>query len=49
MVYTYIYTYTVKYYSAIFLKSEIFPFTMTWIDVEGILVSETNQTKTNTI
>ena len=36
------YMYTMEYYSAI-KKNEILPFTTTWIDLEGIMLSEINQ------
>ena len=36
--------YTMEYYSAI-KKNEILPFATTWIDLEGVILSETNQTK----
>ena len=38
------YTYTMEYYSAI-KKNEILPFVTTWIDLEGIMLSETSQTE----
>ena len=38
----YTYTYTTKYYSAI-RKSEIMPFTATWIDLELIISNEVSQ------
>ena len=37
-----------EYYSAI-KKNEIKPFAATWIDLENIILSEVNQTKTNII
>ena len=37
-----------NYYSAI-RKNEILPFVTTWMDLEGIMVSEIRQQKTNTI
>ena len=40
--------YTMEYYSAI-KKNEILPFVTTWMDLEGIMLSEISQTKTNTI
>ena len=36
--------YTMEYYSAI-KKNEILPFVTTWIDLEGIMLSETSQTE----
>ena len=39
-------TYIMEYYSAI-KKNKIMPFTATWIDLEIIILSEVNQTKTN--
>ena len=39
--------YLVEYYSAI-KKSEILLFATTWNDLEGIMLSEASQTKTNT-
>ena len=47
-VYIYIYhthiTHTMKYYSAI-RKDEILPFAGTWMDLEGIMLSEISQTE----
>ena len=40
----YIYTHTRKYYSAI-KKNEILPFAATWVDLEGIMLSEISQTE----
>ena len=40
------YIYTMEYYSAI-RKNEILPFVTTWMDLEGIMPSERNQTKRN--
>ena len=37
-----------EYYSAI-KKNEILPFATTWMDLEGIMLSEISQTKTNTV
>ena len=48
MWYMYIYTYTIEYYSAI-KKNEVLPFATTWLDLEGIILSEVSQRKTNTI
>ena len=42
------YTYTMGYYSAI-KNNEIMPFAATWMDLEIIILSEVNQTKTNII
>ena len=35
---------TWKYYSAV-KKTEILPFATTWMDLEGIMLSEVNQTE----
>ena len=40
--------YTMEYYSAI-EKNEILPFAATWMDLEGIMLSEISQTKTNVL
>ena len=37
-----------EYYSAM-KKNEILPFATTWMDLEGITLSEISQRKTNTI
>ena len=37
-----------EYYSAI-EKNEILSFATTWMDLEGIMISEISQTKTNTV
>ena len=42
------YIYTVEYYSAI-KKNKILPFTSTWMDWEGIILSGRSQRKTNTV
>ena len=42
------YIYTMKYYSAV-KKNEVLPFATTWLDLEGIMLSEVSQRKTNTI
>ena len=42
------YTYTMEYYSAI-KKNEIMPFAAIWMDLEGIMLSEISQRKTNTV
>ena len=39
------YIYTMEYYSAI-KENEIMPFAATWMDLEIIILSELNQTKT---
>ena len=38
--------YTVEHYSAI-KQNEILPFAATWMDLEGIMLSEISQAKTN--
>ena len=40
--------YTMEYYSAI-KKNEILPFATTWIELEGIMLSEISQRKTKII
>ena len=40
--------YTMEYYSTI-KKNEILPFASTWIDLEGIMLSEISQRKINII
>ena len=40
------YVYTMEYYLGI-KKNEILPFTTTWIELEGIMLSEISQRKTN--
>ena len=42
------YIYTMEYYSAI-TKNEIFPFATTWMEREGIMISEISQRKTKII
>ena len=42
------YIYTMEYYSGI-KKNEILPFTTTWMELEGIMLSEISQRKTNII
>ena len=42
------YIYTMEYYSAV-RKNKIFPFVTTWMDLEGIMLSEIRQRKTNTV
>ena len=43
-----IYIYTTEYYSDIKMN-EILPFATTWMDLEGIILSDISQTKTNTV
>ena len=43
-----VYIYTMEYYSAIKMN-EIVPFATMWIDLEGIMLSEISQSKTNTV
>ena len=45
---THTHRYITEYYSAI-KKKEILPFATTWTDLEGIILSEASQTKTNII
>ena len=40
--------YTMEYYSAI-RKKEIMPFTVTWLGLETVILSEVSQTKTSMI
>ena len=42
------YIYTVEYYLAI-KKNEILPFATTWMELEGIMLSEISQRNTNII
>ena len=42
------YIYTMEYYSAI-KRNEILPFATTWMELEGIMLSEISQRKTNII
>ena len=46
-IHAYKYVYIMDYYSAI--KNEILPFATSWIDLEGIMLSELSHTKTNTV
>ena len=39
-----VYIYTMEYYSAI-KNNEIKPFAATWIDLEGVILSEVSHTK----
>ena len=43
-----VYIYTMEYYSAT-KKNEIFPFATTWMELEGIMLSEISQRNTNII
>ena len=45
---THTHTHTLEYYSAI-KKNEILPTEVMWVDLENIMLSEINQTETNTI
>ena len=38
----------IEYYSVI-KKNEILPFAKTWMDFEGVMLSEISQRKTNTV
>ena len=42
-----VYKHTMEYYPAI-KKDKILPFATTWMDLEGIMLSEISQTKKNT-
>ena len=42
------YIYTMEYYSAI-KKNELLPFATTWMELEGIMLSEISQRKTKII
>ena len=42
------YIYTMEYYLAI-KKNEILPFATTWMELEGIMLSEMSQRKTNIV
>ena len=44
VVYIYIYIYTMEYYSAI-RKDEYLPFTLTWMELEGIMLSKISQSE----
>ena len=48
VVYIYIYIHMVDYYSAI-KKNGILPFATPWVDLQGIMLSEISQGKTNTV
>ena len=41
----YIYTYT--HNGILFIKNGILPFVTTWMDIEGVMLSEISQTKKN--
>ena len=41
---THIHTHTMEYYSAI-KRNEILPFAATWMDLEGIMLSDISQTE----
>ena len=47
-IYTYIHIYIMEYYSAI-KKNEILPFATTWMNLEGIMLSEISYRKTNVL
>ena len=49
-VYIYIHIHTtMEHYSAIKKKNEILPLAIIWMDLEGIMLSEISQRKTNTV
>ena len=43
----YIYIYIMEYYSAM-REKDILPFVTIWMEIEGVMLSEINQTKKNT-
>ena len=43
-----VYVYKIEYHSAM-QKNEILPFRTTWVDLEGIMLSEKHQRKVDTI
>ena len=43
------YTHTMEYYPAIKKKNGTLPFVTTWMDLEGIMLSEISQRNTNNI
>ena len=47
-IYTYTYIHIMKYYSTMKNK-EILLFATTWMDLEGIMLNEISQRKTNTL
>ena len=44
-----VHIYIMKYFSAIKKKNEILPSDTTWMDIEGIVLSEVRQRKANTV
>ena len=48
VIHTHTHTHTMDYYSAT-KKNEILPLATTWMNLEGILLSEISQRKTNII
>ena len=47
-IHTHTHTHTMEYYSAI-KRNRILPFEAPWMDLEGIMLNEISQTKTNTV
>ena len=45
MWYIYTYIHTMEYYSVIKKKNEILPFATTWMELEGIMLSEISQSE----
>ena len=45
----YVYIHTMEYITQPQKKNEILPFVTTWLDIEGIMLKEINQRKTNII
>ena len=44
---THTHTHTMEYYQVIKKRNEILPFAATWMDLEGIMLSEISQTETD--
>ena len=46
---TYIYIHTMEFYCSATKKNEILPFAVTWLDLEGIMLIEIKQRRTNSV